>query len=269
VGGKQFLWSWIEPKGQSGGILLGINPSVFDIGYISQGDYHIKFRMRNKADGFQWNLIAVYGAAQPEHKQSFLSELGYCQSKSLPVAIGGDFNIIRGPQDKNNDRYDDRWLFLFNTVINSLDLNKEIELSGLNFIWANNSLPKPTFERLDRVLVSTEWELNFPQATVQALTRYISSDHTPLLLTFGSSLGATQPMFKFELGWLTRDDFHNVVIQTWQQECRGNTSLERWQNKIRCLCQFLRGWAKNKSCHYKKKKKELISMLDQLDKKKI
>ena len=62
-GGKQFLWSWIEPKGQSGGILLGINPSIFDIGYISQGDYHIKFRMRNKADGFQWNLIAVYGAS--------------------------------------------------------------------------------------------------------------------------------------------------------------------------------------------------------------
>ena len=63
--GKQFLSSWIEPKGQSSGILLGINPSIFDIGYISQWDYHIKFRMRNKADGFQWNLIAVYGAAQP------------------------------------------------------------------------------------------------------------------------------------------------------------------------------------------------------------
>jgi hypothetical protein len=208
------LWSWIEPKGQSGGILLGINPSVFDIGYISQGDYHIKFRMRNKADGFQWNLIAVYGAAQPEHKQSFLSELVQCcQSESLPVAIGGDFNIIRGPQDKNNDRYNDRWPFLFNTVINSLDL-KEIELSGHKFTWAN-SLPEPTFERLDRVLVSTEWELKFPQAMVQALTRDIPSDHTPLLLTFGSFLGSTQPMFKFELGclahlWVQRNPCSNL-----------------------------------------------------------
>ena len=151
------------------------------------------------------------------------------------------------------------------STLNSLDL-KEIELSGRNFTWAN-SLPELTFERLDRVLVSTEWELNFPQATVQALTRDISSDHTPLLLTFGSSSGSTPPMFKFELGWLTRDDFRNVVIQTWQQECRGNTSLERWQHKIRRLRQFLRGWAKNKSGHYKKEKKERISMLDQLDKK--
>ena len=51
--GRHFLWSWIEPKGHSGGILLGINPSVFYIGFISQGEYYIKFCMRNKADGFQ------------------------------------------------------------------------------------------------------------------------------------------------------------------------------------------------------------------------
>ena len=70
-GGKQFLWSWIDHKGHSRGILLGINPSIFDIGFISQGDYHIKIRMRNKVDGFQWNLIAVYGAAQAEYKKSF------------------------------------------------------------------------------------------------------------------------------------------------------------------------------------------------------
>ena len=77
---------------------------------------------------------------------------------------GGDFNIIRGPNEKNNDRYDDRWPSLFNAVINSVDL-RELELSGCKFTWAN-SLPQPTFERLDRVLVSTEWEFKFPQDTV-------------------------------------------------------------------------------------------------------
>ena len=93
--GRQFLWSWIEPKGHSGGILLGINPSVFDIGFISQGEYYIKVRMRNKADGFQWNLIAVYGAAQPEHKQCFLTELVQCcQNESLPLMLGGISTLL-------------------------------------------------------------------------------------------------------------------------------------------------------------------------------
>lgn len=77
-----------------------------------------------------------------------------CQNESLPLLLGGDFNIIRGPVEKNKDSYDDRWPYLFNTVINSLDL-KELELSGRKFTWAL-SLPEPTFERLDRVLVSTE-----------------------------------------------------------------------------------------------------------------
>ena len=49
--------------------------------------------------------------------------------------------------------------------------------------------------------------------------------------------------------------------------CNGISSIEIWQNKIRQLRQFLRGWAKNKTGHYKMEKKELISKLDVLDKK--
>jgi endonuclease/exonuclease/phosphatase family metal-dependent hydrolase len=56
-------------------------------------------------------------------------------------------------------------------------------MSGRRFIWAN-SMHNPTFEKLDRILVSTEWEQKFPLAKVMALSRDIS-DHTPLLLDNG------------------------------------------------------------------------------------
>jgi hypothetical protein len=56
-----------------------------------------------------------------------------------------------------------------------------------------------------------EWEEKFPLTTVHALTREVSN-HTPLLLNAGeSSLMATQPMFKFELGWLLRYGFMEMV----------------------------------------------------------
>ena len=88
---------------------------------------------------------------------------------------------------------------------------------------------------------------------VWALTREIVSDHTPLLLSFGDhSLSTVQPMFRFELGWLTRDDFYEEVAKVWMEQRKCKTSMETWQNKIRRLRQFLRGWAKNKSGHYKK-----------------
>ena len=51
---------------------------------------------------------------------------------------------------------------------------------GRQFTWAN-SLTDPTYEKLDRVLVTTEWELKYPLVTVHALDRGLS-DHTPLLL---------------------------------------------------------------------------------------
>ena len=69
---------------------------------------------------------------------------------------------------------------MFNTIIESMDL-REIELSGRKFTWAN-SLPNPTYEKLDRVLASVEWEQKFPLVTVQAPSRGFS-DHTQLSAT--------------------------------------------------------------------------------------
>jgi hypothetical protein len=43
--------------------------------------------------------------------------------------------------------------------------------------------------------------------------------------------------------------------------------MEIWQNKIRALRKYLRGWANNINGAYKKEKKEIISKLDELDKK--
>jgi len=55
---------------------------------------------------------------------------------------------------KNNNKFNARWSFLFNAVIDGLD-PRELEMSGRKYTWAN-SLKNPTFEILDRVLVSTE-----------------------------------------------------------------------------------------------------------------
>jgi hypothetical protein len=79
-----------------------------------------------------------------------------CNITGKPILIGGDFNIIRRPSEKNNDKYNDRWPFLFNACIESLDLRK-LDLSSRRFTWAD-SLDSTTFEQLDRVLMSTEWE---------------------------------------------------------------------------------------------------------------
>jgi hypothetical protein len=66
-------------------------------------------------------------------------------------------------------------------------------------------------------------------------------------------------MFKFELGWLLRDGFMEIVRDIWVNTSRGRTPMERWQCKIRRLRQHLRGWVKNISGQYKKEKKEILN----------
>jgi hypothetical protein len=57
------------------------------------------------------------------------------------------------------------------------------------------------------------------------------------------------------------------VSDVWNKERKGATSLQKWQNKIRMLRQFLRGWAKNMRGAYKKEKQELMRKADELDRK--
>ena len=112
----------------------------------------------------------------------------------------------------------------------------------------------------------TDLEGKFPHTTVYALNREIS-DHTPLLVNTGDLSSTYQPQFKFELGWLLREGFMDMVTNIWHNTLVEGTALQRWQTKIRKLRQYLRGWAKHISGHYKKEKKEILNKLDELDKK--
>ena len=83
-------------------------------------------------------LFPSMGRAQDQFKNAFLSELvQLCTKETLPILIGADFNIIRCSGEKNNANYNDKWPFLFNVVIDAVNL-RELELSGRKYTWSNN-----------------------------------------------------------------------------------------------------------------------------------
>jgi hypothetical protein len=114
-----------------------------------------------------------------------------------------------------------------------------------------NNLQTSTYEKLDRVLVSTEWKLKYPKVTVHALMREIS-DHTLLLLDTRHPSNSSKPnLFKFELSWLLKDGFYETVVEIWHKEKNGSTNIERWQNKIRHLKKYNQKYQKRKTRAYK------------------
>jgi exonuclease III len=262
--GREFAWFCLPPHGRSGGILVGINTHTLSVKKVDNGDFCVKLHIKSKTDGFEWILVPIYGAAQDAHKADFLSELvRMCEVESLPMLLAGDFNILRRKEDKNNNNFNPHWPFVFNAIIESLNL-REIALSGRQYTWANRR-ENPTYEKLDRVLATVEWEQKFPLVTVRALTR-AGSDHTPLLIDTGQHAHRGNRLsFSFELAWFQQDGFHEMVAAEWAAVPRGSSPMDTWQRKIRHLRRFLRGWAKNLSGKYKKEKEHLLHTIDALD----
>jgi hypothetical protein len=230
---------------------------------VSTGDFCVKLHIKCKRDGFEWILVPVYGAAQDAHKAEFLAELvRICEAETLPMLVGGDFNIIRKREEKNNDNFKARWPFVFNAIIEHLNL-REIALSGRQFICASRR-EVPTYEKLDRVLASISWEQKFPLVTVRALTR-ADSDHTPILIDSGvkAHLG-NKPKFSFELHWLRQEGFFEMIEKEWNSVLVGLNPMDVWLNKLRHIRQFLKGWAKNQSGRYKKEKDRLLGIIEML-----
>jgi hypothetical protein len=62
------------------------------------------------------------------------------------MLVGENFNIIHRREKKNNDNFDARWPFIFNAIIESLDL-RELALSGRQFTWINRR-DNLTYEKL-------------------------------------------------------------------------------------------------------------------------
>jgi hypothetical protein len=58
------------------------------------------------------------------------------------------------------------------------------------------------------------------------------SDHAPILLTTSSTTAHSARRFKFELVWLHRNGFHDMVKSVWEHPSIGQSPIERWNNKI-------------------------------------
>jgi exonuclease III len=242
--GETFHWSWVSASGHSGGLLLGFRDSVFEVGSIDQGKFFISAVVLHRSSKVIFEFIGVYGPADHSRAQEFLEELEDKVSRGQhPVVVGGDFNLIRGAEDKNNSNINCPRIHLFNDCIARLAL-RELKRSGARFTWSNKQV-NPIRSVLDRVFISPEWETHFPMATLSAETR-IGSDHTPLILDSGEGLLRRSNHFFFETSWLALPEFKEVLQGIWNRLLispgRRRDTIDSWHIQSVGLRQYLKGW---------------------------
>jgi hypothetical protein len=116
---------------------------------------------------------------------------------------------------------------------------------------------------LDRFLASPEWDLAYNNITIHGLNRSFS-DHVPLCLRTDATPNVSR-VFRYELCWKFRPDFHKKVIDNWSLPVKANHNIDIWKLKIKRLKQMLKGWNINVEGHYKNMKKDLMTRIENLD----
>ena len=97
---------------------------------------------------------------------------------------------------------------MFNDCIAELAL-REVTRVGARYTWLNNRVD-PVRSVMDRVLVSVEWEVEYPLCSLRAITR-IGFDHSSLLLSTGGGPPSRSNRFHFENFWLGQPEFMEAV----------------------------------------------------------
>jgi hypothetical protein len=237
--GSQFADRCYLPSSRaSGGILLMWDRRVVEKLEAQVGEYVVACSFRNCADNFTWAFARVYGPNLDPLCRSLWDELaGLLSLWDLPWCIGGDFNVIRFPCERSGAAHISSAMTEFSGFILEHEL-MDLPLAGGSFTWTNLS----SWSRLDKFLVSPNWEAKYPGLIQKRLPR-LCSDHFPILLVCGGILRGKRP-FKFENIWLQEDGFVERVRLWWESYSFQGSPSFVLAHKLKALKVDLKSWNK-------------------------
>ncbi|XP_031101984.1 uncharacterized protein LOC116005889 [Ipomoea triloba] len=189
--------------------------SVTLLGY-SNNYIDVRVTITGKPD---WRLTCFYGFPERSRRQQawdLLRDLKPCSS--LPWAVIGDFNDIMSYNDKRGHTPHPNGLIRgFNTALSDCEFT-DLGMRGHPFTWERGRGTDHWIEeRLDRVVVSSDWRELYDMASVENL-HAVSSDHSAIFLKLsGATLRRGCRTFKFESAWLLDVNCKSVVEASWWQ----------------------------------------------------
>jgi hypothetical protein len=205
----------LPADGTRGGVLVSCTADyqITEDPMLAHCSYSTTGTILHRADLMTWAVTAVYGPQEDEPKQKFMQEIrqvkGMVQDRRMLL---GDFNLICSAADKSNSNINLRLMGQFRDLVQDLELI-DYPLIGRKFTWSNER-EVSTQTRIDRVMVSKEWDLAFPHFQLTPAFSNVS-DHCPMLL--GKMERRHFSGFRFETHWLLHEEFLPVVTNAWEK----------------------------------------------------
>ena len=201
-------YSFMPSAGNSGGLITIWNGNLFKGREISKDYFQITVELTSKLDNTVYFITNVYGPNSVEGKTEFSNWLLNVNIQPMQLwLIVGDFNYIRGPENRNRGGGDHNDMMHFNNIIINLDL-VEIPLKGRQFTWSNMQ-DTPLLEKLDWIFTSADWTSKFPNTLATPMAK-LSSNHVPINIQIDSMIPKCH-IFRFEEFWLDFEGFIDNV----------------------------------------------------------
>ena len=229
----------LNAEGSAGGILLIWDKRRIRLVDSMLGNFSVSCLFRREEDGFQWVFSGVYGPVDKSLRELFWEELGSIKGLwNDPWCVGGDFNEILSPDERSKGGRISNSMRRFADILNDLEL-RDLPLQGGPFTW-RGGLNGRSKSRLDRFVVSADWESHCCKVIQCCLPRPVS-DHCPILLdSEGVRMGPTP--FRFELMWLKHEGFKETLKGWWQNlQFHGSYSFIL-SAKLKALKGILKTW---------------------------
>ena len=255
-------WVALDADQIAGGILMMWDRRALEQLEVMVGYFSVSVRWQGVGDGFIWACSGVYGPNDNNLRGQVWDELiGIQQLWDVPWCYMGDFNVVRFPSERLGGLCLTLAMENFSKFIEELNLI-DLPLEGGSYTWSSG-LDQPTMSRIDRVLVSYDWEDHYPDVIQRVLPRPIS-DHFSILVEAGRILRGKSP-FRFENMWLKTVEFLDRVHSWWNQYYFSGTPSFVLAKKLKALKGDIIQWNRSEFGNVGCQKKELLEALKLLD----
>ncbi|XP_039060736.1 uncharacterized protein LOC120204786 [Hibiscus syriacus] len=204
--------------GASGGLLSCWNDNIFVLDNQFVSSRFIAISGRFRANNFRCRFINVYGPSFEEEKGGFFEELGmFIGGYSDHICVGGDLNVYLHEDEKMGRAQNRNSVEIFSHFLLNTGLI-DLQLSGGRYTWCNNQ-DSPTYVRLDRFLVDSQFLAEFPDLTQSLLPRSVS-DHNAVIIENGGDNWGKKPfkLFNYLMDEVGFEDVVSLSIR----DCKKN-----------------------------------------------
>ena len=232
-------WGNLNSEGVLGGIVVFWDNKVLQLQDLEVGKFYVSCLFRNMEDNIAWCFTGVYGPTRTQDREDFWVELGAIRGLwGGSWCVAGDFNAIRFLEECSKGGSLNSAMRRFSEVLEDLEL-RDLPLQGGIFTWSggrNNQIKS----RLDRFLISEEWEVLF-SGSVQSLLPRPTLDHHPILLDGGGMRRGPTP-FRLKNMWLKEEGFLSILQDWWVGwSFQGSVSFILME-KLKALKPVLKFW---------------------------